>query len=141
MKGNKFFIDTNIFFRVIAKDDIEKTKDCEKLFKSLGAKQIKAITSSLVLAEIVWTSFSVYKLAKADVIKVLQGILAIKNLKIEDKFNLMYATNKFESANVKFIDCLISSNPNISSGHTKVISYDRDFDRLGVLRVEPKDII
>lgn len=141
MKGNKFFIDTNIFFRVIAKDDIEKTKDCERLFELINAERIKATTSSLVLAEIVWTSFSAYKLAKEDVIKVIRGILEIKNLKIEDKFNLVDAINKFESANVKFVDSLISSNPNISSGHTKVISYDRDFDRLGVLRVEPKDII
>jgi predicted nucleic-acid-binding protein len=42
-----------------------------------------------------------------------------------------------ERHKAKWIDCLIASAPDIQSGETAVVSYDRDFDRLGVVRLEP----
>lgn len=37
----------------------------------------------------------------------------------------------------KFIDCMISSIQGIRNGVISVVSYDRDFDKLGVKRFEP----
>lgn len=47
----------------------------------------------------------------------------------------------FEQKPVKFIDALLASIKEIKEKKWKVVSYDRDFDKLGVVRIEPKEII
>ncbi len=141
MKGGKFFIDTNVFLRIIVKDDQKKVADCEKLIELIKLQKIKAFTSNLVLAEIVWTLLSFYKIQKEVVVKILSAILGIKNLKIDDSMHSLNAISLYTQNNVKFIDCLISSNPQIASHDMKVVSYDKDFDLLSAHRVEPSEII
>lgn len=141
MNGLKYYIDTNIFLRVVAKDDRYKLLDCERLVENIKSGKIAAITSSLVLAEVVWTCQKAYRLDKAEVKDVLKSILSIKNLKFRDKQQLFTAADLFEKHNVKFIDCLIASQPDIAAGRMPVVSYDREFDRMGIKRAEPKDLI
>jgi len=43
----------------------------------------------------------------------------------------------YSSKNVKFIDAMIASVDQIVSGSWVVVSYDKDFDKLGVKRAEP----
>ena len=51
------------------------------------------------------------------------------------------AIELFEMYSVKFIDCLLASSKLVQKGDAVILSYDRDFDKLGVRRVEPKDIL
>jgi hypothetical protein len=51
------------------------------------------------------------------------------------------ATELFQTHNVKFIDCLLASSKRVQENKAAVFSYDRDFDKLGVPRVESKDIL
>lgn len=141
MKGSRFFIDTNIFVRVVAKDDPVKLEECEKLIEKIRLEQISALTSSLVMAEVVWTLLKVYGLAKAEVLEVLKSISSIKNLRWVEKVQFISALELFSSHNAKFIDCLIASHPQIASGQVKIISYDKDFDLLGVERFEPDEVL
>lgn len=103
--------------------------------------EIKAFTSNLILAEIVWTGLRFYKIKKEELIKVLKGILDFKNLKMVDDFNPRLAVEIYEKRPVKFIDALIASNPAIFQKEFIVISYDKDFDKIGIKRIEPKKII
>ena len=141
MKEYKYFLDTNIFLRAIVKDDLRAAKECENIFELLQENKFKAVTSTLVLAELVWTGLSFYKIQKEKIVDLLKGILKLRGLKLIDKFNPLNAVSFYETRQVKFIDALISSNPWIIEGKMKVISYDRDFDKLGDWRVEPKEII
>lgn len=141
MKGSRFFIDTNVFVRIVAKDDPVKLKECERLIEKIRLEQIAATTSSLVMAEVVWTLLRVYGLAKAEVVEVLKSISSIKNLRWVEKVQFISALELFGNHNAKFIDCLIASHPKIASGEIKVISYDKDFDLLRVARVEPGEIV
>lgn len=140
MRDSSFFLDTNIFLRIIVKDDPKKVGDCENLIRLISKKEIRAYTSSLVLAELVWTCLGFYKISKAEIIKIIQGIVSIKNLKIEDKTNPFLAIQTYEFHGIKFIDALIASNPAIVKGKAKIVSYDKDFDKLGVGRVEPDQL-
>ena len=141
MRETKYFIDTNIFLRVIVKDDLRKARDCESFIIKVESGKFKAITSSIVLAEVVCTALSCYKIEKQQIVKILSGILGIKNLKIEDKYKPLDAVLKYAHHNVKFIDCLIASHPRLASKKIKVVSYDKDFDSLGAKRLEPSEII
>lgn len=141
MSGDNLFIDSNIFLRIIAKDDIEKLKDCEHLIEKISQRKIKAFTSSLVLAEVIWTCLSYYRLNKSQSAQILQGILNIKNLKIQDKHDPFLALEYYRTLKIKFIDCLIASNPDIASGKASIVSYDRDFDLLSIRRREPRQLL
>lgn len=136
-----YFIDTNIFLRVLVKENEEVFKDCQEFLNLLKQNKIKAFTSTIVLSEIEWVLESFYKFPKEKVVMGLSSILKLKNLKIIDKFNLFLAIEIYEKFPIKFIDALIASNPKIFKKEITIISYDKDFDKLDVKRKEPKSII
>lgn len=132
------FIDTNIFLRVLVEEGNNKVfNDCFKLLEAVKFKKVTGYTSSIVLAEINWTLGSYYSFPKEEVIEALESIINLKNLRITDNFNIMDAIQTYKEKKVKFIDCLISSIPEIREKKIPVISYDRDFDKIGVKRLEP----
>jgi uncharacterized protein len=133
------FIDTNIFLRVLIAGTEERVfNDCRNLLEKVKFKQLSGYTSSLVLAEINWTLGSYYSLPRAEVVEALKGIIHLKNLGITDDFNVEYAVDIYAgNKKVKFIDCLISSIKKIRTGKIHLVSYDRDFDSLGIKRLEP----
>lgn len=141
MKGHRYFLDTNIFLRPIVKDDPQKVEDCERLFEALKIGKVQAITSHLVLAELVWTAQKSYHIQKDEIVKIIEGVLGIKNLKIQDIFSSPLAIQYYKIHSVKFVDALIASHSSIVNDQVVLVSYDRDFDKLGVSRKEPGEII
>jgi len=71
----------------------------------------------------------------------LYSISRLKNLRIIDKFNANLAIEIYKKLPIKFIDALIASNPRILKKEVMIISYDKDFDKLNVIRKEPKEVI
>ena len=136
----KYFIDTNIFIRVLEHEDKKIFDECYKILNLVKDSKIKACISTTVLAEIVWVLDSVYNEPKSKISKCIDGIVKLNNLKIKDEFNLSKTIDLFTNNSVKFIDALISSNSEIQSKKMTVVSYDRDFDKLGVIRKEPSQI-
>lgn len=140
MKEFKYFVDSNIFLGPIAKDNLQKVKECQEFFEKLKLGKIKAFTSNLILAEIAWLSNGFYKIRKDELIKILKGILNYKNLEIVDDFNPLLALEIYQKYKIKFIDALIGSNPKIFQKKAIIISYDKDFDKIGVIRKTPAHI-
>jgi len=141
MKEYNYFIDTNVFLRTLLRDEETKFKDCFNFLSGIKKKKLRAFTSNLVLAEINWTLLRFYKFPKSKVIKGLYSILNLKHLKFFDKFNPSLAMQIYKSYPVKFIDALIASDPRIQNKNIIVVSYDKDFGKLKVIRKEPRDII
>ena len=141
MRGFKYFLDTNVFLRPIVRDVPSQAADCLKLLEKISKGGLVAFTSSLVLAELNWTLLKFYDYSKSDIVEILSGLAVAKNLKIADRYNPVQASQLYTTYNVKFIDCLIASHPQISSQQMAVVSYDKDFDKLGVKRFEPSDLI
>ena len=136
-----YFIDSNIFLRTLIKEDEKSFKECYQFLNLVQENKIKAFTSSLILAEINWVLESFYKFKKSEIIKALKSILNLKGLKIVDKTKPILAVEIFQNFNVKFIDALIASNPQIFKKQAIVISYDKDFDKMKIIRKKPKEII
>lgn len=137
----QYFIDTNIFIRALHKENERLFLECITLIKSIKENQIEAVTGTVVLTEIVWTLSSFYKINKAKIIEGLQGIINIRGLKIIDNYNQNLALHLFEKHPIKYIDALIASSENIYSKKVTIVSYDQDFDKLGVIRKEPLEAI
>lgn len=140
-KEGNYFVDSNIFLRALLKDEERSFPDCLKFLNKIKEGEINAFTSNLVLAEINWILLRIYKFSKNEVIEGLNSILSLKNLKIRDKFEVRLALEIYNNLSVKFIDALIASNSGIFKRKIIIVSYDKDFDKIRVMRKEPKDLI
>lgn len=138
----KYFIDTNIFLRYFTDEKNDKVfKDCSLLIKSIKLGKLSATTSHLVIAEVAWTLPTSYGSRKSQVLKVLKAIETLNGLKLVNTFDTRMANKLFEDYSIKYIDALIASNPKIQARKMIVVSYDKDFDKLGVVRKEPSQIV
>ena len=135
-----YFIDSNVFLRVLVKEDETSFRSCVKLLEKVNIKKMQALTSDLVLAEVSWVLNSYYDFSKAKVISALEGIVNLTGLKIKNTTDISTAIDLYKNNKVKFIDALIASDKMFALNGI-VISYDKDFDKLGIKRKEPDQII
>lgn len=135
-----FFLDTNIFLRYYIKDDEKFHSEVVRIIQKITNGTIKCVTSGVVLSEIVWVLGSYYHEPRQSTSNVIRTVLGIGKLKIVDNYDYRLATQFYEQFNIKFIDCLIASIPEIASKKWTIISYDRDFKKLPVLWKTPGDI-
>lgn len=134
------FIDTNIFLRVIVRENEKVYSACYEFLRSAERGEVLTYTSHIVLAEVVWTLDSYYRLPKTKINKSLQGIDSMK-LDFTNKFDTAIAHELFRKYSVKYNDALIVSIPEVYTKKWTVVSYDKDFDKLGILRKEPREVV
>lgn len=137
----KYFIDANIFLRVLVKENEKTFQECLKFLQLVETKKIKAVSSVLVLAEINWVLESFYNFNKTKTIEAIESVSKLRGLSIVDKVNLPLTLQFYKKNKIKFIDALLASQPTIQSGQVIIVSYDRDFDKIGIKRLEPSALI
>ena len=133
----KYFIDTNIFLRVLIKENKKAFSNCSEFLEKVKTNKIKGVTASLVLVEIAWTLSSYYKFSRKKTAQAVKSVINLRNLKIIDDYDHPLALELFENNKVKFIDACIVSIKEIQLKKWPIVSYDKDFDKLGVKRLEP----
>lgn len=136
-----YFVDTNVFLRAVLNDEAEKFEECRKFLEQVKLGKAIAVTSYVVMAEMVWTLARSYKATKKEIGKSIKSVVNLRNLRLEDNYDLERAIGWFEEGKAKFVDCLIASNEMVRNGERVIVSYDREFDKLGVVRKEPGEII
>ncbi|GJQ58028.1 MAG: PIN domain-containing protein [Candidatus Scalindua sp. AMX11] len=134
---NKKFIDTNIFLRYLTKDDPLKYDKCKRLFKKTIEGKLDLVTSGMVIAELVWTLRSYYKVSKADVIEKISIIVSTQYLFIPEKDIIVDALVLYGRKNIDYIDAYNAVFMKYH-GLSEVYSYDTDFDSIeSIKREEP----
>ena len=131
------FIDTNILLRYLTGDDPDKYKKCRDIFKRALEKKIVLLTSDMVIAELIWTLSSFYKVPKEEIIEKITIIINTPNLKIPNKKLISDTLILFSQENIDYIDAYNAVFMKHNSC-TQIFSYDKDFDRLeDIMRMEP----
>jgi len=133
----KRFVDTNIFLRYLTKDDPLPYERCREVFRKATEGKMTLLTSAMVIAELIWTLLSYYKVPKAEVIEKISIIISTKNLFISDKEILADALVLYSRKNIDFIDAY---NAILMTRHglDRIYSYDTDFDTVEeIKRDEP----
>jgi predicted nucleic acid-binding protein len=131
------FVDTNIFLRYLTKDDPSKYEKCKVMFKKAMKGEIAITTSGMVIAELVWTLLSYYKVPKAEVVEKVTVIVGTKNLSIPDKHIVADALVLYARKNIDFIDAYNSIFMRYH-GLREIYSYDEDFELMeDIQRREP----
>ncbi len=124
------FVDTNVFLRFLTNDDPAKAKRAETLFRDATRGKIQLATSLLVIAEIIWTLESFYKLEKSDIAAKVEKILNTPNLECPETPLLFMALDLYVHANIDFVDAYDAFHMR-ERGLTKILTYDRKhFDRV-----------
>jgi predicted nucleic acid-binding protein len=137
----KYFIDTNIFLRLLLEDNTQY-EDCFLFLNAVSSGQVEGITSSLVYAEIAFTLRSFYSLSKENIVKSLEIIRNVNNIDICNQINNDLSIELFKNYNIKFIDATMASIREIKEGQWVIVSYDKDFDKIkGVRRMEPAEVL
>jgi predicted nucleic acid-binding protein len=127
------FVDTNIFLRYLTKDDPSRYEKCKEMFKKAMKGEIAIATSGMVIAELVWTLLSYYKVPKAEVVEKVTVIVGTKNLSIPDKHIVADALVLYARKNIDFIDAYNSIFMRYH-GLREIYSYDEDFELMEDIR-------
>lgn len=138
---SEVLIDTNIFLRVFVKESRQMFEECKQFLQLISQGGMAAYTNTVVLIEVQFVLTSVYHKPREKVKEALEAILSMSTLKIIDDMDAQLALSFYGKTTVKFTDCLIASSKRIQLGEARLVSYDRDFDKLGVTRLEPSKLI
>lgn len=132
---DRVFVDTNVFLRFLTNDDPAKAKRAENLFREAVRGRVRLVTSLLVMAEIVWTLESFYRVEKFSIASSVRKILNTPNLECPEGASLLEALDLYVEQNVDFIDAYHAVHVR-EQGLTRVVSYDRKhFGRVPWLEV------
>jgi len=131
------FLDTNIFLRYLTKDDEVKAHRVLELLKKIEKGEEKAITSPLVIFELVFTLQKYYKLPRKEIKELLLPLINLRGLKLPYKSIFERALEMYPKVNISFAD-LFNYLFILEEGITEIYSYDEDFDKLeGIKRIIP----
>lgn len=139
MAGVIVFVDTNVFLRVLTGDHARMGAESKRLIERAESGEVELHTSHLALAEIVWTLDSQYGVPRVEIAAMMRDLLGLRSLHVDHKEMLGDAFDLYATVNVDFIDAYHAVDIR-RRGIERVVSYDRDFDRLQVIRVEPPDV-
>jgi len=123
------FLDTNIFLRYLTKDDEEKAYKVLDLLKKIEKGEEKAITSPLVIFELIFTLQKYYKLPKEEIKNLVLPLINLRGLKLPYKAVFEKTLEVFPNTNVSFAD-LFNYFFMLEHEVKEIYSYDEDFDEL-----------
>jgi len=136
----KYYIDTNIFLRVLVVEEKNQSKQCINFLNKVKNNQVRAVTGNIVIAEVAWVLKSYYKFSKEKIVEFVKSIINLRGLTIEDNLDIRKSLEIFANENIKYVDALIASIKEIQEKKWTVVSFDKDFDKIGVNRKEPGEI-
>ena len=104
MSAEACFIDTNLFLRYLTNDVPAQADAVEALLQRAVNGKINLVTTSVVIAEIVWTLESYYELEKKEIQEMVLGILNTNGLAVMESDLILQAIVHYVDKNVDYID-------------------------------------
>lgn len=119
-------LDTNVIVRYIVQDDAKQSAKSTKIIEALAAKDETIAISQITLCEIVWVLERCYQASREEIIRVLNQIMHIKQIKIEHENTARLALKDFTNiSGVDFSDCIIGRQ-NLSRGCEYTYTFDKN---------------
>ena len=134
----KAFIDTNIVIRFLVQDAPHKAAACAKLFEMIEAGEIRAYTSSFVIAEFLFVLIKQYKYPKIKVIDAAISFLNLRNMTLIESGDTSLALKLYHQYSIKYGDCLIATQV---PEKATLVTYDQDFGKIPGLKFQKPEAI
>ena len=100
-------VDANIIIRFLLNDHPKLSQLATSLFSKAQKKLIKIYLDEVILAEVIWTLSSFYKIKKADLIDNIEKFISQDWIVNTKKKSMLKALYLYKSANLDYIDCWI----------------------------------
>ena len=100
-------VDANIIIRFLLNDHPKLSQLATSLFSKAQKKLIKIYLDEVILAEVIWTLSSFYKIKKADLIDNIEKLLSQDWIVNTKKKSMLKALYLYKSSNLDYIDCWI----------------------------------
>ena len=104
MKNETIFADTNLFLRFLTKDVPDQAKVVHQLLQQAARGEISLITTSMVIAEVVWTLESFYKETNENIQQMVLSFLNTPGLEVDNGKLVIRALRWYVDKNIDFID-------------------------------------
>ena len=104
MKNDLIFADTNLFLRFLTKDVPEQSEAVRKLLLKATQGDITLITTSMVIAEIIWTLESFYKETREEIQQMVLSFLNTPGLTVDNGELVIRALRWYVDKRIDFID-------------------------------------
>jgi predicted nucleic-acid-binding protein len=137
----KYVLDTNVLLDFFIVRDKKRHDDCAKVIRKVKDGEIRGIILGVVVAETVWVMKSVYDIDRKLISKTIKPLMQMKGVEVIEKYDWSKVFGVYGETKVKFVDAMIANIKQVRERKWKVVSYDREFDKLGVIRVEPGDVV
>lgn len=106
MKATKtVLLDSNIILRFLRHDQPQHFGHVRNLFQEAEKGTIDCYIDPVVLAEVIWTLASFYKVNRSEISTKLETLLAQKWMVNEHKQTLLSALYQYQETNLDYIDC------------------------------------
>lgn len=129
-------VDANLFLRWLLEDDKKKAQAFAKFIRKTEKAGESLWVSDLTVAEMVWVLESYYRVPVQEITANIEAILDMPVFAFENRERLLRTMELYRAHHVDFIDCYLAAAA-MDRGFTAVASFDHDFDRLPIKRIQP----
>src|SRR3989344_5674091 len=121
-------IDTNVLLRFLLEDNPTLYDQAKKIFKKAEDGLTKVYLDEVILAEAIWVLFSVYKIEKQMICKIMTKLLVCKWLINSRKELMLRAMSLWSKTKLHYPDCWLYVVTNNSEFELR--TFDLDLMRL-----------
>jgi predicted nucleic-acid-binding protein len=127
-------IDTNVVVRYIVQDDAEQARAASNVIEKQCTEEHPGFLSLVVLAELVWVLERAYGYRRAQMVDVLEAIVAASELKVESPDLVLSAIVDYRDGSADFADYLIG-RVHALHGCDATVTFDARAARTGLHRL------
>ena len=117
-------LDTNVLVRYLTQDDSAQARKAEAVIDGAVARRERCVLGPVVLCELVWVLRDAYDTPKAQIVDVLDRILATQQFEIGDRARVREALEEYRAGGGDFADYLIGA-ANRAAGCDETVTFDR----------------
>ncbi len=122
-------LDTNVVIRYLTQDDVKQAAVATKLFEHTLSVELPGFVSLITLCEIAWVLAESYDADKARIRAVIEGLLASKQIIVEEADLVWKALRAWGKSSADFSDALMGQALT-ARGCKRIVTFDKSAARL-----------
>lgn len=131
-------LDANILIRYLTNDHPKLASRCEALLQKVSDGKEKVLLTHLVIAEVVWVLEGQYHFPENQITEIMLRLINTPHIETVEKDIVIASFSHWQMADFKvdYIDAYHAAWIH-SQKLSGIYSYDSDFDKLKIPRLEP----
>lgn len=122
-------LDTNVVIRYLVQDNNKQAAAATRFIENSLSSESPGFINQITLCEIVWVLKRCYSVTKPQLIEIIEGLLATKQLFVENAEVVWKALRAFDANTADFCDAL-AGQINVSNGCEHTVTFDRKAAKL-----------